>query len=120
MTARLARIAAFLLILGGCTSGTGTSGGTVADRESQSANALKKQYAGVIMGNDVKGSTLMLYIDVNGMDQMDEDAEIAMKKHALAFWKNAWSKDHPHRHDAVTVILRDFTGKEVYREKASV
>lgn len=120
MTARLALIATVLLVFGGCAAGTGNSGGTLADRESQSAGALKKQYVGVIMGNDVKGSTLMLYIDVNGMNQMDEDAEIAMKQHALAFWKKTWSKDHPHKRGTVTVILRDFTGNEVYREKASV
>lgn len=118
MTARMVLFTVVLLVFGGCAAGN--SGTTLADRESHSADALKKQYAGVIMGNDVKGSTLILYIDVNGMNQMDEDAEIAMKQHALVFWKTLWSKDHPNKHGAITVILRDFTGNEVYREKTSV
>ena len=118
MTTRLALLASGFLLCAGCASGTANSPATLADRESQAANAFKSRYAGVIMGNDVKGTVLTLYIDVNGMNRMDEDAEIAMKQRALAFWKSRWSSDHPHKRAVVTVILRDFTGGEVYREKA--
>lgn len=118
MTVRSAFALAALLVCAACADQHAVT--TPAERESQRADALKGHYTGVIMGNDVKGTTLTLYIDVNGMNGMDEDAEIAMKRYALAFWKKTWMQDHPRAHGALTLVLRDFTGGEVYRKKVSV
>ncbi|MDQ6823457.1 MAG: hypothetical protein M3Z07_03045 [Candidatus Eremiobacteraeota bacterium] len=118
MTVRLTFALAALLFCAACAEQHATA--TPAERESQRADALEKQYAGVIMGSEVKGTTLTLYIDVNGMNGMDEDAEIAMKRNALGFWKKTWSQDHPRAHSTLTLLLRDFTGSEVYRKRVSV
>ena len=87
-------------------------------QENDSVAGLKQRYSGVVQGTDVNGDTLRVYIDVNGMDSMDEDAEIAMKRQILSQWKSVWAKNHPGRHATVTVELRDFQGNPVFSEKA--
>jgi|SRR5689334_2831706 hypothetical protein len=88
----------------------------ITTKEQQQAATLKPRYKDVIMGTDVKGETLVLYVDVNNLDSMDEPAEDAMKADALAQWKKIWLSNHPGKHAKVTVVLRDYFGNEVFTE----
>jgi hypothetical protein len=88
----------------------------VTIKEQQQASALKPHYKDVITGTDVKGETLVIYVDVNNLYSMDEPAEDAMKADALARWKRIWSAAHPGKHAKLNVVLRDYYGNEVFRE----
>ncbi|MGZ3562505.1 MAG: hypothetical protein ACXVAS_11725 [Vulcanimicrobiaceae bacterium] len=105
----------------GCTSTKPSSAADpVVAQENDSVAALKQKYSGVVQGTDVNGATLRVYIDVDGMSSMDEDAEGAMKQQILAQWKSIWAKNHPGKHGTVIVELRDFQGNPVFTEKAKV
>lgn len=88
----------------------------ITTKEQQQAAALKPLYKDVVMGTDVKGETLVLYVDVNNLDSMDEPAEDSMKAAALARWKQIWLSSHPGKHAKLTVVLRDYFGNEVFTE----
>ncbi len=88
----------------------------IAAKEQQQSTALKARYKDVITGTDVKGETLVVFVDVNNLYSMDEPAEDAMKADALARWKRIWSAAHPGKHAKLNVVLRDYYGNEVFRE----
>lgn len=92
----------------------------VLSQEQSAVAVLKTKYKGVVLGTDVQHRTLVLYVDVNDMYSMDEDAEAAMKADALERWKSIWAKAHPHAHGSVQLSLRDYYGKEIYRKSAAV
>lgn len=92
----------------------------VLAKEQAAVAPLKRTYTGVVTGLDVKGRTLLVYVDVNAMYSLDESSEAQMKSDALARWKSAWAKAHPKRHATVQVSLRDYYGKELYRASARV
>jgi hypothetical protein len=98
------------------TGKTQTSGDAVTVKDQQQAAALKSRYKDVITGTDIKGETLVVFVDVNNLYSMDEAAEDAMKADALARWKRIWSASHPGKHAKLTVVLRDYYGNEVFRE----
>ena len=104
-----------------CTSSKPISASdALTSQENDSVAGLKQKYSGVVEGTDVNGETLRVYIDVNGMDSMDEDAELNMKRQILSEWKSTWAKNHSGKHATVTVELRDFQGNPVYTEKIKV
>jgi hypothetical protein len=96
------------------------SGDPVLAKEQHAAASLKARYKDVILGTDVKGRTLTVYVDVDNMYSMDEDAEAAMKADALSRWKSIWSQAHPHKHGVLRLSMRDYYGKEVYSSSANV
>jgi hypothetical protein len=81
---------------------------------------MKQAYPGVVQGTDVKGNTMRVYVDVDGIYSMDSAAEDAMKANLLARWKRVWSQNHPHEHGRVTVEIRDFKDKLMMTERAVV
>jgi hypothetical protein len=100
---------------------TTSAGGNPTLAQEQSAVAsLKTKYKDVVQGTDVKGNTLLVYVDVDNMYSMDEDAEDAMKADALNRWKAVWTKAHPHKHATLHLSMRDYYGKEVYASSAKV
>jgi hypothetical protein len=92
------------------------SGDAIAVKEQQQMAALKQRYKDVITGTDVKGETLVVYVDVNNLYSMDEPAEDAMKAEALARWKRVWSTSHSGKHAKLTVVLHDYYGNEIFKE----
>jgi|GEM_PF-1018222 len=101
----------------GCSSsGTATaSADPVVAREQKAVDALrlKQNYKDVVMGTDVKGETLVIYVDVNNLYSMDEQAEDSLRSQTLERWKRIWSGAHPNKHVKVRVSLRDYYGNEV-------
>lgn len=114
-------IALFAASLAACSqSSAGPAADPVLAKEQAAVAPLKDKYKDVVTGTDVKDATLVMYVDVNNMYSMDEDAEAAMKADALARWKSVWSGAHPHKHAVLHLTLRDYYGKEVYASSASV
>lgn len=72
---------------------------------------LKAAYPGAVMGFDFHGSRVDVSIDMNGLEDLDDDTEAAMKAKAVALWRSAWTASHPHRHEKLTVRLIDFQGR---------
>jgi hypothetical protein len=114
----LAGAAMLSTALGACstTQKLRASDDPVTVKEQNQAAALKSRYKNVITGTDVKGETLVIYVDVNELYSMDEPAEDAMKAEALARWKRIWSASHPGKHAKLNVVLRDYYGNEVFTE----
>jgi len=118
--------AALGLLLSGCSAASSgkaaASGDPVAAREQTAVNALdlKQRYKDIVMGTEVKGEILVLYIDVNNLYSMDESAEDALRSQTLDQWKRIWIAAHPSKHIKVRVSLRDYYGNEVTGESARV
>lgn len=89
-------------------------------KEQSAVAPLKAKYKNVVTGTDVQDHTLIVYVDVENMYSMDEDAEDAMKADALARWKKVWTHAHPHKHAVLRLSMRDYYGKEIYTRSASV
>ena len=106
-------------VLASCST-PAPSGDTVLQKEQSAVAALKPKYKEIVMGTDVKDRTLILYVDVDKLYSMDEDAEDAMKTDALNRWKAVWASAHPHKHGTVHLSLRDYYGKEIYAGSATV
>lgn len=112
---------ALLLLTAGCGAPSGgSSGNTVTDREQRQTDALKGRYKDIVTGTDVQDRTLAVYVDVDNMYSMDEDAEASMKRQALDLWTRVWAREHPHRHAVLRLSLRDYYGKEIYSSTAHV
>lgn len=79
---------------------------------------LKQRYKDVVMGAEVKGNTLVVYVDVNNLYSMDETAEDAMRADTLAQWKRIWGTAHPKKHAKLRVSYRDYYGNEVAGDSA--
>lgn len=112
-------IAAFGCVLAACSSPAPSVNPVIAKEQSAVA-PLKTKYKDVVTGLDVKGSTLVLYVEPNAMMSMDEDTEDAMKADALARWKKAWSSAHPHQHATVRLSVRDYFGRELSSYTATI
>jgi hypothetical protein len=114
------------LVLGGCSGQPSASAGSARDataaREVKAVDALdlKKRYKDVVMGTDVKGSTLVIYVDVNNLYSMDETAEDALRSQTLDQWKRIWAAAHPRKHATLRLSLRDYYGNEVTGDTAAV
>ncbi|MDQ2872627.1 MAG: hypothetical protein M3R35_05820 [Candidatus Eremiobacteraeota bacterium] len=114
------RIAAFVaatIAVAGCAPATSSSTDRAAVAENAGIGSFKQTYSGVVTGADVKGTTALVYVDVNGMNQMDEQSEIDMKSAMLTQWKSLWRKNHPGQHATLTLELHDFRGNLVYTKK---
>ena len=110
----------FATLLYACSGSGGSPSATIEDREQHQVAVLKSEYKDVVMGTDVKGRTLSMFVDMNNMSSMDESAEADMKTQALALWARVWSKAHPHAHAALRLSVRDYCGREVYSATAHV
>ena len=108
------------IVLSGCSQSQAPKTGAVVAKEQSAASALKAKYKDVVTGTDVQNRTLVVYIDVENMSLMDEDAEAAMKADALRRWKSIWSGAHPHAHGVLHLSMRDYYGKEIYAASARV
>jgi hypothetical protein len=114
--------------LGATTTGCSSSGRAtasadpVATREQRAVDdlRLKQNYKDIVMGTDVKGETLVVYVDVNNLYSMDEQAEDALRSQTLEHWKRIWSAAHPHRHMKLRLSLRDYYGNELTGDTARV
>lgn len=89
-------------------------------KEQAAVAPLKSTYKDVVTGTDVQDRTLILYVDVDNMLSMDEQAEIDMKAAALKRWEGVWRSAHPHEHGTVRLSVRDYYGKEIYSKSATV
>lgn len=117
------RMIAFALcgaVLAACSQPPAANTDPVQIKEQSAVAPLKVKYKDVVTGTDVQDRTLVVYVDVNNMYSMDEDAEAAMKADALSRWKSVWSSTHPHKHGVLHVSLRDYYGKEVYAASATI
>ncbi|HEY8314429.1 MAG TPA: hypothetical protein VIG51_09685 [Candidatus Baltobacteraceae bacterium] len=114
---RTAALAAALIAVAGCATTKPSSPADVTTaRENAGVANLKQTYSGVVEGTDVNGATLRVYVDINGIDSMDESAEDAMKQQLLARWKRVWAKNNPGKHATLAVELHDFQGKLIFTE----
>lgn len=90
------------------------------ERDAVDALHLRTKYKDAIMGDDVKGTTLILFVDRNNVESMDEPVEDAMIDDTLTHWKTIWSAHHPHRHAKLHVSVRDYYGNELSTRSATV
>jgi hypothetical protein len=106
----------------GCSSqeNATASADPVVAREQRAVDALrlKQNYKDVVMGTDVKGETLVVYVDVNNLYSMDEQSEDELRSQTLAHWKRIWSAAHPNKHVKLRLSLRDYYGNEVTGDTA--
>jgi len=72
---------------------------------------LKAAYPGAVMGFDFHGPVVDVSIDMNGLEDLDDDTEAAMKKAAVTRWRSAWIATHPRQHATLTIRLIDFQGR---------
>lgn len=116
----ISAVAALACVLAACSQPAGQSTDPVLAKEQSAVATLKDKYKDVVLGTDVKDRTLTVYVDVNNLYSMDEDAEAAMKADALNRWKRIWSGAHPHEHGVLHLSMRDYYGKEVYSSSSTV
>jgi hypothetical protein len=113
-------------VLAGCSNGTSqrnrgpTDATTRREQRAVDALNLKNRYKDVVTGTDVKGSTLVLYVDVNNLYSMDETSEDALKSQTLTQWKRIWLAEHPNKHVKVRLSVRDYYGNEVTAQAVNV
>jgi hypothetical protein len=82
---------------------------------------LKQQYAGIVMGFDLRAkNTLIVSLDLQHYIEMDDDAVDALKRDALARWRSAWIAQHPHEHGQLHLRFIDFIGRRVADESTKV
>ena len=108
----------------GCSWGVKAtaSADPAAAREQKAVDALrlKQNYKDVVMGTEIKGATLVIYVDVNNLYSMDEQDEEALRSQTLEHWKRIWRAAHPHGHMKLRLSLRDYYGNEVTGDTARV
>lgn len=110
-----------VLVLAGCSQPAPQTGAdAIAAREDGALLPLKAQYKPVIMGIDVKGTTLDIFVDADQFNSMDDALEVQMKAQLLKRWRAAWTSDHPGRHATLSVRLRNYFGEELFSESAKV
>jgi hypothetical protein len=116
---RILRYALLAALLAGCTSAP--SHQSVADREIAAVSSLKRQYAGIVMGFDVRpADTLIVSLDLQQYIETDDQTIAAMKRDTLARWRSAWIGEHPHEHGTIHVRFIDFIGRKVATESTTV
>lgn len=93
----------------------------IDDAELAAVAPLKHEYAGVVMGFDIRPqSTLIVSLDLQHYIETDDDVIAAMKRDALAQWRAAWTAAHPSAHAVLHVRFIDFIGRTVAQESAKV
>lgn len=92
---------------------------TVQEQRAVDALGLKTRYKDVVTGTDIKGNTLLLYVDVENLNSMDEQGENAMRSSTLAQWVRIWRSAHPHKHGKLRLSLRDYYGTETAADTAN-
>lgn len=117
---RLGALAALACALAGCAQKPAPASDPVAAKEQSALAVLKTKYPNVITGVDVKGRTLIVYVEPNAMYSMDEDSEAAMKAEALERWKKAWTSAHPHEHGVLRMVVNDYFGRELSKSSTTV
>jgi len=107
---------------GGTATSRASAGDAVTAREQRAVDGLglKKRYPDIVTGTDIKGNTLMIYVDVDKLYSMDEDSENAMRADLLKSWKAIWSAAHRGEHATVRISLRDYYGSQVLSDAARV
>jgi len=111
---------AAVMLLCGCGGSASNGGTSAAGKETAALHALKNRYGAVVSGVDVRGTTAIVYVNVDQLQSMDEESEATMEGYALALWERAWRREHPRQHATLTVSVRDFTGAEIKAERGKV
>jgi hypothetical protein len=94
---------------------------SVTDEELASLAAFKQKYPGLVAGLDVRPqTTLIVSVDLQEYIDTDDDTIAAMKRDALARWRYAWVRAHPHAHAELQVRFIDFIGRKVATESTAV
>lgn len=108
------------LLLAGCAHGTPPPP-TTEEREIAALQPIfDKNKRDVLTGYDVKGTAFLISADAEKWSEQDEDAELALRARMLSAWKHTWSKYHPNKHAALTVLFRNYYGQEIVSEKARI
>jgi hypothetical protein len=71
-------------------------------------------------GLDIKGDTLVVGVDLQGLSDMDELDEVDMKHDVLRKWRAAWLAAHPGGHAILHVQFLDFRGNQESAESVKV
>ena len=115
------RAFAYVVLVALLVSCAPTAAPTQAEREIAAVSSLKRQYAGLVMGFDVRpADTLIVSLDLQTYIETDDQTLAAMKRDALARWRSAWTAAHPHQHAKLTVRFIDFIGRNVATESTTV
>jgi len=116
---RVMRRALLGALLAACTSTSPSQ--SAVDREIADVSSLKHQYAGIVMGFDVRpADTLIVSLDLQTYIETDDQTLAAMKRDTLARWRSAWIAAHPHEHGTIHVRFIDFIGRKVATESTNV
>ena len=115
-------IVAAVVLLAACSqpAKTSSSSDAAATSEEAALAPLKTRYKDLVTGIEAKGTTFIVYVDVNNLYSMDEPVEDQLKREALERWTTAWRAAHPHKHAKLRVSLHDYYGTDVFSETASV
>lgn len=81
---------------------------------------LREHYKDAVLGYDVNGTTLNLYVDRNTVESMDEQSEDAMLAAILNDWTSIWKSTHRGRHARLHLSARDYYGNELSTKSAAV
>ncbi|MEO6913799.1 MAG: hypothetical protein ABI182_07260 [Candidatus Baltobacteraceae bacterium] len=114
-----------LALAAGCTSNPKPSAQqAIVDRETAaiapSVARAKTRYKSVVMGSDIRGSTLLISIDAEGLSEMDTDAEDGLLAGFLTDWKRVWLKANPGKHAKLVVEFQNYYGQEEVSRSAKV
>jgi len=75
---------------------------------------LRERDSGTVLGWDVKGNTLILYVNADSIESMDVPKEDVMVDQWLAQWKSIWRSSHPHGHATLRMSVRDYYGNVLF------
>jgi hypothetical protein len=118
----VARPLALLLVLGSiaaCTPALSPQQ-RIDAQEMTAVTPLRAKYAPAVDGLDVKGDTLVVGVDLQGLSDMDELDEVDMKHDILSKWRAAWIDAHPNAHATIHVQFLDFRGNQESAESVKV
>jgi hypothetical protein len=109
MDKRLALLFAAALFFSACSSPPSKDEQTET-AERNAMTPLKQHYPGAVMGFDFHGPVVDVSVDLNGMMDLSDDEDAALKAEAVKRWRAAWEQTHPKQHAVLTVRILDFRG----------
>ena len=93
----------------------------IANAELGALAPLKQHYSDLIAGLDIRpGTTLIVSVDLQNYIEADDARTAAMRRDALARWRETWLAQHPREHAALRVRFIDFIGRKVAQQTTNV
>ena len=98
-----------------CASPQHHTAASISDRESAAVSPTIEHYKkdGPVTGFDVKGESLIVFIDSEKYSELDDDVESSMKSTLLNTWGRVWQTNHKGHAAVLHVVFQNYYGQVV-------